>query len=266
MGYAKKTPFRKKVSTKKKTTRSKPRTTRKRFAARPVDNTVQKLNPGRERLIFVKKSYPYIPAYFGAVGGINGMQIEAAATGFAFGKNIIFDPTGTFGNCSGVISTSAGSLTTAAIPEWAAYSALYSMYKVTKIHLRLTCADDGAYGLQSTPPTLYLRYLNEYLPPVTGQNTTTSMSEERNWVRKQFTAEHPDFTYSFYPKVMQLMDNTGSFSTETRTPKAMHWTNVNTPVELYGLKMYFQWPSIANAATTYINIDITYDIVFKEQS
>ena len=118
--------------------------------------------------------------------------------------------------------------------------------------------------MDTDSPTIYLRYNNEYLAPGTGTVTPLTMSEERGWVRKVFTAEHPDFTYSFYPKIMQLVDNAGVFSTESRVSKSMPWTNINTPVELYGMKVYTYWAGNPNN-TYYMNCDVLYHLEFKEQ-
>lgn len=227
---------------------------------RIADTTVTKLNAGKERIANVKKGYPINSQGYASAIGFTSPQIVLGASGFTYGGNLIFDPTGTFGQCTGKIDVASPTLGPLPIPEWVSYKTLYGLYKVRKITIKFRADDDGAQGLLSNPPVIYMRYLNEYNQAVP---TYTSISEEKNWIRKTFTPEHPEFTYSFYPKVMQYVDNAGTLATDARVPKAMGWTSVATPVELYGLKVWFSHPG--TSTTSIVSFDITYDIAFKEQ-
>jgi len=243
----------------------KPRVYRKRGVDR-TDHTVQKLNPGRDKCLYVRKTSTIIPSYGAPNGTSGGFQFSLGTSGFSYSAILSFDPAGVFGNINGTISSAASLLTTSQLPEWVNYKGLYGYYKVKKIHLRFTALDINS-SLGTTSPVLMLRYNNEYATTLSSLNPTpTSISEEKNWIRKTFTPEHPDFTYSFYPKVMNLTDNAGVLGTDTRVPKSMPWTNVSTPVELYGIKMYLNWPGAPTGTNCLINCDITYDMCFKEQS
>lgn len=260
----KKTFVRRKKVYKKK---SQPNRSSMRSSMRPsrplrlADTTVTKLNPGKDRMITVKKSYPINSQGYASAIGFTSPQIVLGTTGFTYGGNLIFDPSGTFGQCTGKIDSASPTLGALPIPEWVSYKALYGLYKVKRMTIKFRADDNGSQGLLSQPPVLYMRYLNEFNQATP---TYTSISEEKNWVRKTFTPEHPEFSYSFYPKVMQLVDNAGTLATDTRVPKSMGWTSVNTPVELYGIKFWLSWPGSADT-TTLISLDISYDIQFKEQ-
>jgi hypothetical protein len=106
-----------------------------------------------------------------------------------------------------------------------------------------------------------MRYNDEYTP---GAPNPVSISEEKNWVRKTFTQEKNTFTYSFYPKVWALYDNLGTLATDSRVTKSMPWTNMNSPVEIAGMKFYFNAP--ASNVAAYCYCEIQYDISFKEQT
>ena len=255
----------------KPTTRSRRKApVRRSRALKIVDTTIQRLNPGKSTVVRLKKALPFIPSYLSLSGsGTYGIQIQLGTTGFTFGQHIVFDPSGTWGNSSGYIVSAIGTLGVAAIPEWSAYKLLYSQYRVKKIHLKfLAINNNPTIQLNNIEPTLYVRYCDEDVAPATGQVTATTMCEEKNWIRKTFTTEHPEFSYSFYPKVMHLVDNAQVIGSESRMPKSMGWTDVNFPVQLWGCKLYINWPALSGVTGTqsFINVDISYDIEFKEQS
>ena len=235
---------------------------RKRYVKKsfPVDSTVQRLNGGRDRPICVSKSLPFNVNGTVSTSGTTGFVYNFTSSSFSVGTLTTFDPTGNFGNNSGNITSGAPTLIAAQITDWTSFAALYSQYKVKKIHLKFTAYDSTSGStLGSQPPTMFIRYNNEYAAP---SPTTAIIADERNWMRKTFTPEHPDFSYSFYPKVMCLDDNRGLISTDSRVPKSMRWTSTATPVELWGVKAWIAAIGTSSAGT-YIAMDVTYDICFR---
>ena len=228
-----------------------------------ADTTVTKLNPGKPKIISVIKSLKINADAVESSAATNGFTIKSTGTAATYQVNMVFDPAGSFGNNSGPINTTVGtgSLVAAAIPEWSSYAALYSRYKVKKVHLHFKCVSTASLTLAVTSPTLYIRYLNEYNP---SSISLITISEERNWIRKVFTPEQPDFKYSFYPKCMALNDNINILSTDSRLPVSMRMTSVSTPVELYGVSIYVAIPT--NSLQWVIQCDVTYDIMFQEQN
>jgi hypothetical protein len=232
---------------------------------RAPDSTVQKLNPGRDRIARMVKSTVFNVNNSGSVyASGNGFGFNLGAAAITWGqRSMIFDPSGTFGNNGGPITASSTVLLGQAIKDWSALASLYSHYKVTKITLKFQAS--STINLDTQSPTMCVRYNNEFLAPGVGSATPTTMAEERGWIKKVFTAEHPNFSYSFYPKVMQLVDNIGTTG-ETRISRAMPFTNIATPVELYGCKVFLNWPGATGSSQVYINCDICYHLQFKEQS
>lgn len=258
---------RKSLAKKKRTPVYRSRMSRRSRApmARVVDTTVQKINPGREKIVRVKKSlYPNAPYFTQTTYGTNGFQIKYDGTAFAVAQVINFDPSGTFGNNSGIITATSTLTGAAGIPEWSSFKALYSYYRVKRIVIKMFANSTSPNGLLDIPPIVYLKYNNEYNA---ANPTQQSISEEKNFIRKIFTPEHPEFTYSFYPKVVTLYDNVGVFATEARQVKSMGWTDVNTPSQLLGLKLYTYFPAdTTTPPTNTLSFDISYELEFKEQS
>jgi len=228
------------------------------------DDTVVRINPGKARVQKWMKNTPLNIPGNPSVAGTNGFNIALGTTAYAQSGSMTFDPSGNFGNFSGPISSTAGfaSLSTQTLPEWTSLGNLYGQYKVNKITLKFSLSSTGSAQSGNGPQaTLFMRYNDEYTP---GAPNPTSISEEKNWIRKTFTVEKPTFNYSFYPKVLALYDNLGLATTDARATRSMPWTNMNAPVEILGMKFYFNVP--AASATSYINCDVQYDISFKEQT
>lgn len=223
------------------------------------DTTIIKYNPGRAPILRTLKCLPLFLPYTNGVVGVNGLQFVCGATNVTASSSMIFDPSGTYGTASAQI-TASGPFTGAPAPviDWPSFQRLYSHYRVTKITCRFTAQDIGS--LVTAPPIIYVRYANVY-PTI--NPTVNGIADQRNWVRKTFTPEHPDFTYSFYPKVMVLTDNIGLLATEPRVPKSMPWTNLTTPSDLYGLQVIFQYPGSTSGTSTFVNMDIEYHMQFK---
>lgn len=246
----------------KRVTKSKPkyakkaRTVKKKAYRRkksyPRDSTVTRINPGKAKVVKVIRGYQPTPPNTNATDGVNAFQVAVSSN-----SNVIttVDPSGSWGAFSGngtVIPRGP-----AKIPGWDAYKGLYQKYKVTKVTLKWS-AYDGSSSLDDATPTLHVRYNDDY---TASAPNWTDVATERGWIKKQFTPEHPNFTYSFYPKVMKLVDNVNILATEARAPVPMPWTDVDTPVELYGFKCLV---NNSGSATTRVNCDITYTILFKE--
>jgi len=238
------------------------------------DPTVVKLNPGKEKIMRVVKSTQIIPPYNSPVSTSypqQGFQIAmySALGSYIYGNTMIFDPSGSWGNATGTISSAASVTVPHTIQDWPLYQQLYTHYKVNRIVLNFSCCDTGDSGLQSQPPTIYIRYNDEYVLPLAGSVTAQNIAMRKNFIKKTFTAERMNFKYSFRPKVMQLYDNTPAtgavLATETRKPVKMPWTPINTPSQLFGIQLYtlYQTPS---SGICYINCDITYHLSFKQQN
>ena len=255
-----KAPSKKKTFSRSKKSRS--RTTRKKVIRTVAvkDNTIMKYNPGRAPIARVTKSITLFQPYVNGTAGTTGLQFIGTTTSIVnAAASMTFDLSGTFGNHSAIIvGGGAFSGIAAQVLDWNFLVRMYSYYRVKKITCRFTAQDTGS--LTTAPPIIYVRYGNVY-PAVTP--TQGSIAEQRNWCRKTFTVEHPDFAYSFYPKIMVLADNVGLLSTETRLPKSMPWTNCTTPMELYGLQIIAQYPASASGTVTYLNMDVEYHMEFK---
>jgi len=246
----------------RKRTSTKRRSMPRRIAIQ--DDTVVKINPGKARVQKWMKNTPLNIMGVPSTAGTNGFSIQLGATSYAQSGSMTFDPSGNFGNFSGPVSSTTGfaSLSSQTLPEWTSLGNLYAQYKVNKITLKFSLASTGTAQSGNGPQaTLFMRYNDEYTP---GAPNPTSISEEKNWIRKTFTVEKPTFNYSFYPKVFQLYDNLGIVTTDARVTRSMPWTNMNSPAEILGMKFYFNVPGAS--ASSYIHCDVQYDISFKEQT
>lgn len=240
-----------------------PRRITVRSNANTDDATVLKINPGKSRVQRWLKTTPLNVQGTLGVAGTNGFTIRTESAAYTQAGTITFDPAGYSGNNSGSITSANGFslLSALALPEWTSFGNLYAQYKVNKITLKFTSSVASATNVNNMPITLFMRYNDEYTP---GNPTITSISEERNWIKKVFTPEHPTFTYSFYPKVLAQYDNLGLIAVDSRRSTSMPFMNMNSPSELLGMKFYVQSP--ASSALNIVSCDIQYDISFKEQT
>lgn len=227
------------------------------------DPTVQRINPARIDIVRVAKSLRLIPTFGAAAKGFTGLQIgplTTSAVGVA--GNYTFDPAGVFGNFSGTVTSFVVDNGPAAIANWVSYTNLYKYYKVIKVTVQFRYDDTSTADTCS--PTIYVRYHDgEYNTDVP---SATVVAAERNWIAKRFDASNNTFKYSFIPLVQNITGGVAA-ATAGRSARRMQWTSVATPVEIFGLRMYFNWP--ANSAAdlnSWINTDVTYHISFKEQA
>lgn len=231
-----------------------------------LDTTIAVMNPGRDPIIRMTKSMPLnVPYQIG--GATKGVNFQMGTTALTWGQVMVFDPSGTRGNICGTVTANSTLLGAGGIAEWAALALLYTQYKVKKVHLKFNC-HSNAGNLDTEPPTMYIRYVKEWTnqPGTPGQVTPGILAEQRNIVKKTFTSQHPDFQYSFYPKVAMLSDSDGTstISQDSRVFKSMPFTNVSTPVDLWGLQIFVYWPGNASH-TAIIQMDVTYDLEFRTQ-
>ena len=252
-----------------KRTARKPRPSAKRGATLRTgklmikDTTVEKINPGRDPKCFIKKSLTAFAPFSPGVLGVNGGFMQSQTVTAQVAMQILFDPAGNT-NISGNSSFTwvAGNLLSSqvGIPQWAAYAALYDMYKVTKITARFNAYDIGS--LDNGAPVIYVRYNNKFnaSAPI-----PADLSDKRGWIKKTFTSEHPNFAYSIYPKVMQVLDNnlTQAPATDARRCINMPWTMTSTPIEIYGLQFYAVLPGTATTTSYNIDVNYEYSIAFK---
>lgn len=224
------------------------------------------MNPGRDPIIRMSKSMPLnVPYVIG--GATKGANFQLTTTAFNWGQIMVFDPSGTRGNIAGTVTSSSTLLGAAGIAEWAALALLYTQYRVKKVHLKFSC-HSNAGNLDTEPPTMFIRYVKEWTatPGTPAQVNAAVLAEQRNVVKKTFTSQHPDFQYSFYPKVAMLSDSDGTstISTDSRVFKSMPFTNCSTPVDLWGLQIYMYWPGNPTH-TAIIQMDVSYDLEFRVQ-
>lgn len=252
------------------------RSTRKSSVRRPRrmaksanynDTTISVINPGKDRIVRINKQLPLnVPYQLG--GATKGVNFQLGTTSLTWGQVLVFDPAGTVGNFAGTVTAAGSLLGTTALAEWSAYSLLYQQYRVKKIHLKFNCSSAIAQNLDNSPVTLYIRYMKEWIsnPGTPNQITPGILAEQRNVVKKTFTSQHPDFVYSFYPKVARLADAGGTTTTTTdsRVLKSMDFTSCTTPVDLWGAEIFVFWPGSASAAAL-LQMDVQYDIEFKTQ-
>ena len=225
------------------------------------DPTVERLTAKRQAVYYCTKSLQVNRPYATTTAGTCGFQIAWQGTAFSSGYNILFDPSGNFGTNSGLASSSTVIGSAAQIPDWPNLKSLYALYKVNKITLQFSLSTVG--NQQTMPMVLYMRYLNEYAAITPTLNT---MASENNWIKKTFTDENPTFKYSFVPKVAMFQDNQSLPAIDSRKLGPMGWTSTAYPAELYGFKLYMDYPATASADFQFISCDITYHMSFKENT
>lgn len=242
------------------------RVSRKPKSANHLDTTISVINPGKDKVIRINKQLPLnVPYQLG--GATKGVNFQLGTTSLTWGQVLVFDPAGTVGNFAGTVTAAGSLLGTTALAEWSAYSLLYQQYRVKKIHLKFNCSSAIAQNLDNSPVTMYIRYQKEWIsnPGTPNQITPGILAEQRNVVKKTFTSQHPDFMYSFYPKVARLADAGGTgITTDSRVLKSMDFTSCTTPVDLWGAEIFVFWPGSASAAAL-LQMDVQYDIEFKTQ-
>jgi hypothetical protein len=202
-------------------------------------------------------------------GNTKGVNFNFSTAAINWGQVLTFDPSGIQGFYTGTVNSSTTLLSSSPIAEWAAYKILYTEYRVRKIKLKFHASSTLGNSLDDVPVSLLCRYQKEWIanPGAASGCSPSTMSELRNVVRKTFTADHPDFEYSFYPKVARLVDAAGTgVANDGRVLKAMPFTSVNVPVDLWGVQLYMNWPGSAVGSTALIQMDIEYDIEFRNQS
>ena len=232
------------------------------------DSTISVLNQGRDKPIRVVKSLPLNQPY--SLGGVTkGANFVLTTSAVNWGQVLTFDPAGVQGFNAGSVGTSTSLLSPAAIAEWVAYKVLYTEYKVNRITLKFNCGVTLGNQMDDNPVTIYIRNQKEWIanPGTASGVGLGTLAEMRNVVRKTFTSEHPDFEYSFVPKVARLLDAGGTGSTtDTRALKPMGYCSVNTPADLWGIQLYTNWAGSSVGNTALLQMDITYDISFRNQS
>jgi len=222
-----------------------------------------RVNPMRQQIVRVVKGTTLIPSYGACTLGVNGLQVQMGTAAVNMAKNFTFDPSGNFGNFSGTVTSAAQTYGAHVTSEWFSYAAVYKFYKITKVTINFRLDDLGLADTCS--PTLYLRYHDG--KPTTVVPSPAGIASERNWLAKKFDAQSSTFKYSFIPLVQNLVAAGTTINNLGREARRMQWTSTDTPVEIYGMKMYMNWP--ANSAAdlnSYLNMDVVYHISYKEQA
>jgi len=233
---------------------------KKTFAADP---SVMKINPKPIQVVRVIKGTSLIPSYGLAVSGTTGLQLQLSGTGYSMGRNYTFDPSGNFGNFSGTISNAATTIGPCAAQTFFAYIGVYKYYKVDKITVNFRYDDLGL--ADSCSPTLFVRYHDGEIN--TNTPSPSQIAAERQWIAKKFDSGNSTFKYSFIPLVQKVAVGGTTFANLAKSSSRMNWTSVDTPVEIFGLRLYINWPTNANPdLNSFINMDVLYHISFKEQS
>lgn len=266
--YLRKKLFRRKRPTKSKSRYSRKTMRRPKGNMNTGDTTISVINPGKDKIIRVQKSLPLNQPY--VLGGTTrGANFNFSTTAITWGQVLTFDPAGVQGFFTGTVNSTISTLSSSAIAEWVAYKVLYTEYRVRKITLKFNASSTLGNSLDDVPVSLYIRYQKEWIanPGAAGGVNLGTLAEMRNVVRKTFTADHPDFQYSFYPKVARLSDAAGTgVGNDGRVLKSMQFTSVNVPVDLWGVQLYINWPGSAVGSTALIQMDVSYDIEFRTQA
>lgn len=223
------------------------------------DPTVLRINPGPQKAVYVVKALREISPYAPGTVGTTGMFFGSTASLQTSTTTLLFDPAGVFGNNSINVAAGVSNSGPAAIQQWLQYAGLYDKYRVSKITLRFTAIDVDNLDVGS--PILYIRKNDTY---GTIAPTMTDISQQKNWIRKTFTAEQPDFTFSFTPRVQILEDNNSVIASNGRVPAYMSWTNTSTPISLYGVQLIVVLPASTTGYS--VNCSTTYHLGFKESS
>lgn len=165
----------------------------------------------------------------------------------AFGRSIVFDPSGTYGS----VALGGGAL---AMPDWTSFVSCFDQYKVHKIIIDMIGFDSN--NLAGSQATLFYRYNEDSV-------TSFSLAALQQYDRlhqKTFTVDHPTAQYSFTPVVEAELYNGGILSAQGRHVQKMGWCDVQNPVQLYGFVFGMV---LGTDATSSILFNVTYDIEFK---
>lgn len=211
---------------------------------KPLDLTVQKLNPFGHN---DKKGYRFVKRYGEAVCDNFGINTAAGTV-----KNIIFDPSGTYGNAG------AGAAQVA-LPEWSSFQQLFDQFKIDKIICRVRANDTASNGaLQATQTSLLARY--NYNSGSGAPTTLAAMSELPSVIRKVFTIDSPLFEYIITPMVEMSSYNGGLLSAQGRNPRKMGWTDITNAQQIYGLSLMSE---NGTDATTTLVISYEFQMRFR---
>lgn len=209
---------------------------------RSLDPSVQRLNGGRPQTITVKRTNP-----------VTQTILITSATG-ATGGTITFDPSGTFGNV-GVGGTPL------AMPDWSSFKACFDYYRVNGIKLTWTLAETAGTAVddpQENSPIVYYRYNYEssvVTPSLTG------ITQVSNCMKKVFTPTNPMTSYNIVPKVLDIVETTGSvLASQSYRLRDPGWIDVNLPAVIYGFQYFIE---IQLATHQSLQLDVEYDISFK---
>lgn len=246
----------------RKTTRKsfgKKRKSFKRSYSRGRDPSVVVNNPGKERSYTIVKSTVPTPPFTAAVTtNGNALALNLGPGGYNFFGLFTFDPSGTYGNFSGSVSSATPTLAPVALSQWTALAGLYEEYKVVKIVLRARYTDSG--DADFTTPEIWMRY--NYVHNATAPSWANA-GKQRNWMVKKFNAGAMDFKYTLTPRVIASTDNVEPTPTTSKYTRKMRWTSVDSPAELLGFQLMYNWPSQGNG-TGFVNWQVEYHMKFRK--
>ena len=228
------------------------------------NKTISRVGPKRAKVVNARMSTVLSAPYAAAASAAEGPSFSGTGT---FYGSVSFDPTGTFTAWGGPQTAGVAVLggNTSALQQpinWLEMAQIYEEYVVTRVTLRFTAYDTA--DLTSGNPYLYVRFNDTYntvTAPFVAPNIQ-SFSTEPGWIRKQFTASDPSFTFSFKPKVMKLSDNNGIFTADCRYPGKMRFQAHTLPAELWGMKYYLVKPS---SDASVISCNVIYHIKFRKE-
>lgn len=223
------------------------------------------INPGRARVLVVKKAVPDTYAPYTAALTAN------SPADFWFYS---FDPTGVSAGISpgfmnyryeyiGGTYVQAGSLSSGgAMPDMTAYRALYQFIKIKWIRITHTLktreTTDGALF-----PTIWMRYMYDKNPSnlFVNANMPAQWAEYRGFKKFVFNADEPtssSISYKIYPRMIMdgYQTNTGTSSTYIKS----RWCDIGDPAPHFGFIEGFEAPL---ASGQEISTDIEYCVAFK---
>lgn len=209
-----------------------------------MDPTIRIINPFRPKPLMVQKTLTENQI----------VHFNASNVLYAF----IFDPSGSYGNCS----VGGSSI---AMPDWGQYTggvgtSLYNQYKVTKIKMTFRYLDtDGT----SSTFGLWMRYNYD---PLISTPTLAGVSQLNNVKFKTFTAQSPVCQYTVYPRVHYLVQGNPTLNTPLTTTQQslriakMGWTDVNFPSQVFGMQIA---SAFALGAAQFLEVQVEYHVKFR---
>jgi len=163
--------------------------------------------------------------------------------------NLVFDPSGTYGNFHNGVS----------ISDWGSYATIFDEYKVNMITVTVRCKPDDLIGSDSS-----IWMTSNRDTAVSG--SLIDLQTKANVIHHTFTPENPAVKLCIVPYVFgALFNDTASIGTMTKTPLRAGWTDTETPVNMYGF-LYNAVVVVGTSQSSAMYFDVEYDISWRYRS